>query len=46
MNILNIAKHLLYLARTEYGSEIFRTTTDEVSAAEQLFEVLRSFKDR
>ncbi|CAF3310185.1 unnamed protein product [Rotaria sp. Silwood2] len=45
MNLLNIAKHLLYLAETEYTPENSATTTDEVLAAERLFEVLKSFKD-
>ncbi|CAF3709878.1 unnamed protein product [Rotaria sp. Silwood1] len=45
MNLLNIAKHLLYLAQTEYGSGNFATTIDEIFVAEQLFEVLKSFKD-
>ncbi|CAF3039712.1 unnamed protein product [Rotaria sp. Silwood2] len=45
MNLLNIAKHLLYLAQTEYGSENSATTTDEFFAAKRLFEVLKSFKD-
>ena len=45
MNLLNIAKHLLHLAQTEFGSENSATTDDEVFAAEQLFEVLKSFKD-
>jgi len=45
MNLLNIAKHLLYLTQTEYGSENSSTTTDEILTAERLFEVLKSFKD-
>ncbi|CAF0972109.1 unnamed protein product [Rotaria sordida] len=45
MNLLNIAKHLLHLAQTEFGSGNFATTTDESFAAEQLFKVLKSFKD-
>ncbi|CAF2834433.1 unnamed protein product [Rotaria sp. Silwood2] len=45
MNLLNIAKHLLYLAETEYTSGNSATTADEVAAAERLFEVLKSFKD-
>ncbi|CAF5023662.1 unnamed protein product, partial [Rotaria sp. Silwood1] len=45
MNLLNIAKHLLYLAQTEYGSGNFATTIDEIFVAERLFEVLKSFKD-
>ncbi|CAF5074378.1 unnamed protein product, partial [Rotaria sp. Silwood1] len=45
MKLLNIAKHLLHLAQTEYGFENSATTTDEIFAAEQLFEVLKSLKD-
>jgi hypothetical protein len=45
MNLLNIAKHLLHLAQTEYGSETSATTTDEILAAERLFEVFKAFKD-
>jgi hypothetical protein len=45
MNLLNIAKHLLYLVQTEYGSENSATTVDEIFTAERLFEVLKSFKD-
>ncbi|CAF4123095.1 unnamed protein product [Rotaria sordida] len=46
MNLLNIAKHLLYLAQTEYGARNSTTaTTDEIFPAERLFEVLKSFKD-
>ncbi|CAF3887886.1 unnamed protein product, partial [Rotaria sp. Silwood1] len=45
MNLLNIAKHFLYLAQTEYGSENSSTTTDEILTTERLFEVLKSFKD-
>jgi hypothetical protein len=33
------------LPHTEYGFENSATTTDEIFAAEQLFEVLKSFKD-
>ncbi|CAF5140882.1 unnamed protein product, partial [Rotaria sp. Silwood1] len=40
MKLLNIAKHLLHLAKGEYGFENSATTTDEIFAAEQLFEVL------
>ncbi|CAF1555771.1 unnamed protein product [Rotaria sordida] len=45
MNLLNIAKHLLHLTQTEFGSGNSATTTDESFAAEQLFKVLKSFKD-
>ena len=45
MNLLNITKHLLYLAETEYASGNSTTTADEIFAAERLFEILKSFKD-
>ncbi len=45
MKLSNIAKHLLHLARTEYGFENSATTSDEIFAAEQLFEVVKSFSD-
>ncbi|CAF1224691.1 unnamed protein product [Rotaria sordida] len=45
MNLLNIAKHLLHLTQTEYGSENSATTTDEIFVAERLFQVLKSFTD-
>lgn len=45
MNLLNIAKHLLHLTQTEYGSENSATNTDEIFVAERLFEILNSFKD-
>ncbi len=44
MKLLNITKHLLHLAQTEYVSETSATTTDEIFAAEWLFEVLKAFK--
>jgi hypothetical protein len=45
MNLLNIAKQLLYLAETEYISEKSAATADEIFAAERLFEILKSFQD-
>ncbi|CAF4184658.1 unnamed protein product, partial [Rotaria sordida] len=45
MNLSNIAKHLLYLAKNEYGPGNSVTTTDEIFTAERLFEVLKSFKN-
>ncbi|CAF3681222.1 unnamed protein product [Rotaria sp. Silwood1] len=45
MNLSNIAKHLLYLTKNEYGSENSATTTDTIFAAERLFEVFKSFKN-
>jgi hypothetical protein len=45
MNLLNIAKHLLHLAQTEYRYDNSVITTDEIFASKQLFEILKSFKD-
>ncbi|CAF1503263.1 unnamed protein product [Rotaria sordida] len=45
MNLLNIVKHLLDLAQTEFGYGNSAMTTDEIFIAERLFEVLKSFKD-
>ncbi|CAF3015628.1 unnamed protein product [Rotaria sp. Silwood2] len=45
MNLVNIAKHLLYLPEREFSNEGSRTSADEIVASEQLFEVLKSFKD-
>ncbi|CAF0773412.1 unnamed protein product [Rotaria sordida] len=45
MNLVNIAKHLLYLTEREFSNEGSRTSADEIAASEQLFEVLKSFKD-
>ncbi|CAF1538898.1 unnamed protein product, partial [Rotaria sp. Silwood1] len=42
MNLLNIVKHILHLTENEYDSENSPTTTDEIFAAERLFEVLKS----
>ncbi|CAF1273376.1 unnamed protein product [Rotaria sordida] len=45
MNLLNVAKHLLHLAQTEYGFEKSATTNDEFFLAERLYEILKSIKD-
>jgi len=45
MNLVNIAKHLLHLTKMEFGSEDSRTSADEIFASQQLFEILKSFKD-
>src|SRR5438045_958414 len=45
MNLLNIAKHLLYLTQSEYRSDSSTTVIGEIIAAERLFEVLKSFKN-
>ncbi|CAF5027126.1 unnamed protein product [Rotaria sp. Silwood1] len=45
MNLLNIAKHLVYLTQTEYEYGHSNITTDEICASKQLFEILKSFKN-
>ncbi len=45
MNLLNIAKHLLYFAQTQHMPENAATTTDAIFASERLFEVLKLLKD-
>ncbi|CAF1475898.1 unnamed protein product, partial [Rotaria sp. Silwood1] len=42
MNLLNIVKHILHLTENEYDSENSPTTTDDIFAAERIFEVLKS----
>ncbi|CAF2080105.1 unnamed protein product [Rotaria magnacalcarata] len=45
MNLINIAKHLLYLTEREFSDDDSKTSADEIAASQQLFEVLKSFKD-
>ncbi|CAF1189633.1 unnamed protein product [Rotaria sp. Silwood1] len=45
MNLINIAKHLLYLTQLEFSSEDSPTSADEIFASQQLFEILKTFKD-
>ncbi len=45
MNLVNIAKHLLHLTQMEFHFENSSTSEDEVLAAQQLFEILKTFKD-
>ena len=45
MNLVNITKYLLYLAKTEFGSANSMTSVDEIFAAQQLFEALKAFND-
>ena len=45
MNLLNIAKHLVFLTEKSFPYETSQTSGNEISTAEQLFEVLKSFKD-
>ena len=42
---MNIAKHLVFLTEKSFPHETSQTSANEISAAEQLFEVLKSFKD-
>ncbi|CAM4907822.1 unnamed protein product [Rotaria socialis] len=45
MNLINIAKHLLYLTEREFSDDDSKTSADEIAASQQLFDVLKSFKD-
>ncbi|CAF4116239.1 unnamed protein product [Rotaria sordida] len=45
MNLVNIAKHLLHLTQLEFCSEDSPTSADEIFASQQLFEILKTFKD-
>lgn len=45
MNLINIAKHLLYLTEREFSDDDSKTSADEIAASQQLLEVLKSFKD-
>lgn len=45
MNLVNIAKHLLYLTQSEVGFEALTPSDDEIFAPQQLFKIIKSFKD-
>ncbi|CAF1033892.1 unnamed protein product, partial [Adineta steineri] len=45
MNLVNIAKHLLYLTQSEFGFEASIPSDDEIYASQQLFKILKSLKD-
>ncbi|CAF0943834.1 unnamed protein product [Rotaria sordida] len=45
MNLVNIAKHPLYLTQLEFGFEASIPNDDEIFASQQLFRILKSFKD-
>ena len=45
MNFSNVAKQLLSLAETEHGSATSLISVDKIFVSQQLFEVLKSFKD-
>ena len=45
MNLVNIAKHLLHLTQMEFHFESSTISEDEVLASQQLFEILKTFKD-
>ncbi|CAF4432785.1 unnamed protein product, partial [Rotaria sp. Silwood2] len=45
MNLVNIAKHLLHLTQLEFCFENSPTSADEMFASQQLFEILKTFKD-
>ncbi|CAF4721182.1 unnamed protein product, partial [Rotaria sp. Silwood1] len=45
MNLVNIAKHLLYLTQSEFDCKNSTPNDDEIFASQKLFEILKSFKD-
>ncbi|CAF1485813.1 unnamed protein product [Rotaria sordida] len=45
MNLMNIAKHVLHLTQVEFYCENSPTSDDEILASQQLFEILKTFKD-
>ncbi|CAF4492207.1 unnamed protein product [Rotaria sp. Silwood2] len=45
MNFVNIAKHLFHLTQLECCFEDSPTSADEIFASQQLFEILKTFKD-
>ncbi|CAF3371498.1 unnamed protein product, partial [Rotaria sp. Silwood2] len=45
MNSVNIAKNLLHLTQFEFCSEGSPTSADKVFASQQLFEILKTFRD-
>ncbi|CAF1445771.1 unnamed protein product [Rotaria sordida] len=45
MNLVNIAKHLLYLTQSEFGFEDSTPNDNGIFASQQLFKILKSFKD-
>ena len=45
MNLMNIAKHLLYLTQREVGYANCVPSADEIFVSQQLLEVLKAFKD-
>jgi len=45
MNLVNIAKHLLHLTQMEFHFQNSTTSEDEILASQQLFEILKTFKD-
>jgi len=45
MNLVNVAKYLLHLAENRFGPANAITSSDEMFAAQQLFEVLETYKN-
>ena len=45
MNLINIAKDLLYLTQMEFHFENSTTGGDEILASQQLLEILKTLKD-
>ena len=45
MNSVNIAKHFVYLTQMKFHFENSPTSEDEILTSQQLFEILKTFKD-
>jgi len=45
MNLVNIVKHLLHLTQSEFYFDSSPTSADEIFAAQQLFEILKSYEN-
>jgi hypothetical protein len=45
MNLVNIVKHLLHLTQSEFYFDSSPTSADEILAAQQLFEILKSYEN-
>ena len=45
MNLVNVAKYLLYLSENNFGSVNDVTSFNEIFATQQLFEILKTSRD-
>ena len=44
MSLVNVANYLVHLAENNFGSANDITTSDKIFAAQQLFEILKSYR--